>query len=34
MQQDSYVNDIVTQAKYNLDIMTSEYNNTPGYATP
>ena len=34
MQQDSYVNNIVSQAKYNIDIMTSEYNNTPGYANP
>ena len=33
MQQDSYVNNIVTQAKYNIDIMTSEYA-TPGYANP
>ena len=34
MQKDSYVNNLVTQAKYNMDIMTSEYNNTPGYANP
>jgi len=33
MQQDSYVNNIVAQAKYNIDIMTSEYA-TPGYANP
>ena len=33
MQQDSYTNNIVAQAKYNLDIMTSEYA-TPGYANP
>lgn len=31
MQQDSYVENIVTQAKYNIDIMTNEYA-TPGYA--